>query len=619
MTKKQLEGAIKYHNKKYYEENSPEISDIEYDSLVEQLRSIDPDNELVNGFFQELALSDKKKKVVKGIDMMSLDKAYSIEDVINWAEKYKRSDSEIFTIQPKYDGISANYEKHRNLLYTRARSKEEFGIDLSDKIPILVCITGNPPEAKCLFDIEKDVRGEILIRQDIFNSNRHVFVRSNTGEQYKTTRSAAAGILGRDNVDMSLLGYIHFVDFNVYSIDSDFNNLNNAITYAKEEFKKLGFPMDGIVIKIKDIEYRKSLGTTTHHPRGELALKPKNPTGETTLIDIELSIGKSAITPVGIVEPVEIAGNVNSRVSLHNWKFIIDNDIQIGDRILIQKAGEIIPQYHSLVERTKNSKKINIPEKCPNCESKLVWDGPNLRCINSICEGTLLKKLTDSIKRIGIENIGPSTVCKMISDLGCKDLIDIFNLKKEDILKLDNFADISSNNLILEIEKVKNNKVHDWRVLASLNIEGVGRSLSKIILKEVSFDLLRRLSENQLTELSHIGPERARDIFNFLKDNKKYIDDLLKIIKIESAINISTNQPKEILNICFTGAGTRKREEYFSIVESKGHVPGKTLTKKTHILVTDNPNKVSNKMKDAQKFGTKIISYEQFEQLVGKL
>jgi DNA ligase (NAD+) len=618
---KLLEETIEYHNQQFIN-GTPEISDIDYDNLIEALKKLDPNNELIINYLEEIPNSDKKKKIKKSVTMISLDKAYDINNVLLWAKKYARSESELFIIEPKYDGISANFEHEKLLLYTRARAKEDVGIDLSDKISIIVCITKDnegTPIVIHLPDVQKDVRGEILIRDDVFENNRSLFVRGN-GDKYKTSRSAVGGILGKDTVDSKFLGYIHFVDFNTYSIETNLVNMSDAIEYAKNQFKSLGFPMDGIVIKLKDKEYKESLGNTSHHPRGELALKPKNPTGETTIIDIELSIGKSAITPVGIVEPVEIAGNINKRVNLHNWKFVMDNDIRIGDKIILQKAGEIIPQYHSLISRGKNSKKIVPPTHCPSCESILTWDGPNLRCLNDVCGSTLQKRLTDSIKKIGIENIGPSTVSKLITDLGCSNLVDVFNLTYSDIIKLDKFGDVSSKNFILEVDKVKNNPVPNWRVLASFNIDGVGRSLSKDILKSVSFDLLRRISEERLMEIPNIGIERARDIFDYLHDNKTYIDALLKIIKIDDNVQkIDTN--KESINICFTGKDPydRGRDWYFNYIENKGHVADKSITKKTQLLVTDNPNKKSNKMMKAEKNGTKIITYEQFEEIMNQL
>ena len=327
--------------------------------------------------------------------------------------------------------------------------------------------------------ITQDLRGEIILKKSVFQKHQDLFVRNSNGQPYKIPRSACvAQVMGEGHIT-SLGKFLTFVVFGRHQRTFSLAELRKldweALAYKAQN--EMDYPADGLVLKLHDRKYLDSLGATSHHKHGEIAYKFTNPKGDTILLDIERSVGKGRITPVGIINPVEIGGILNSRISLHNTAYIEANDIFIGDRIYVQRCGDIIPQYHSTIEKPKGRYRPDM-STCPACGGPTVFDGTTERCHNDGCVGNLSRKLYDSVVRIGIDTLGLTTVQKMI-DQGCGSLIDIFCFAKESALELAGFAEISAKNLIEAISTVKNRPIEDWKILASLNITGIGRRMSK--------------------------------------------------------------------------------------------------------------------------------------------
>lgn len=596
MTKKEkLEILINYHDELYWDQNNPEISDVEYDKLVEDLRILDPNSHILKKVHSiPVTLSSKVKHA---FPMLSLDKVYTIEELLKWCNKVARNENEEFLIQPKLDGCSA--ELSNSILGTRGDGYE--GEDITNKLPIIKTKSSEGYIEE--YNNLDYVRGEIVLSKSEFETFKDRLLRKG-GQQYKTVRNACSGILNRDDLDISLGRVLTLVPFDLISRKLKLSELremdwNNEITIIQG----LDYPTDGIVIKLANTEYSKSLGNTSHHPRGELALKFTNPTGTTVLRSVDWSSGKRKLTPIGKVDPVEIGGVIVSNVNLHNYNYILDNNIYLLDTLVIERCGDIIPDVKEVIPGLyRQSIEIS---NCPYCGSVIIHKAPEVYCVNDNCIGKHIQMLSDSVVRIGIERLGEPTLAKLI-DKGFDTLIKILNLTTTDILSLDGFAKTSSSNLFNEIQKVAKGGVYEWQILASLNIKDVGVRMSKIILENIKLQQLRNIPMDELETIAGVGVERSQRIFYGLEEASDYINELLTILPIKEKVKMESK------TICFTGKMPEKRAYYEALAKDYGYEPTKSATKSLSILVCMDPNSNSGKLKNAMKNGTEIISVQEF-------
>jgi len=600
-----LEDAIRKHNKLYWEDSNPEISDIEYDQLIEQIRELAPDHELVTQVNMPSVSSSGKVKFEK--EMRSLGKVYEVPEFLKWASKIIRMPNEIFVLNLKLDGCSG-LQKDK-VLATKGDGIE--GENVSNKIPILKILKDRKiTSAK---DFDGECRGEILILKSDFEKYKHKLTRKN-GEQYKNERNASAALLATDEINTSIGEVLTLVDFTHNSIEMTYTEL---LTFDWEEYIRKAqyesdFPADGIVLTLKDKDYFEELGYTSHHPRGAMALKFKNPSAESTLIDIEWSVGKGTITPVGIIEPIELSGVTISRVNLHNWKNIIDFDLHIGDTVTIERAGDVIPY---LVKRRHTEDNydagdnIDFPSFCPVCKGKTEYKNPEIICTNYYCEGKLEVKLADSVVRVGIDGLGRPTIRKMIQTINVKNVLDIFMLEKKDIFKLEGFKRASTDKLYNEIQRVKNEGLEEWQFMSSLNLPGIGRSLCKSLLKDYTINDLTYMSIDELNNLDQMSDVRSNIVKNGLCNEIDYIEELIEFVGIKEEIATS-------LTVCMTGSFPKKKSFYENALSSKGIEFSKSVKKDTNYLICET-KKGSGKQKKAEKNNIPIVTIDQFLNIIG--
>jgi len=600
LTREKLIQQIEYHDKKYWQDNSPEISDEKYDELIESLRLIDPDHPLINKVHSATTGSVKKIKHAK--PMLSLDKVYNDTALFKWMDKVSRGSNEKFRIEPKLDGLSAS--KINNQLATRGDG--EYGEDITDKMPIIM-VDANDYTGSITKDPVNTRKGEIVIRKDMFNKMKGIILRDN-GEPYKYERAMVAGLINRDDIKDDLTAILTFVDFNQYSIiDTDANIRNYNWQKMLNDLKEWEFPTDGMVIKLDDEHYSHSLGYTSHHPRGQIAYKHANPSATSKLLKVIWSAGKNKKTPVGIIEPVTIANAIITKVSLSNAKNIIDKDININDMLTIERAGEIIP-YVVKVQPSQDRKPILI-DYCPDCGTQVIYSEPDIICPNIDCSGTLSKRLTDSVARLGFEYLAGATINKLI-DIGIENLIDILLLTPDDIYQLEGFADRSTQKLYDEIQRIRTYEMEDWKFVSALNIKGIGKRVSRKILETLTLDELIEANIDRLVLIDGIGIERAIDITEYFNKNKTFVN------RLRSLLNVIRKETSSNKLVCFTGKADRPRNELNQIAESKGLLPTNTISNELSILVTNNINSNSTKMKKARNKPTiQIITYEQFYDL----
>ncbi len=595
LSESQLAEIITFHNQRYWADNDAIISDERYDELVRALEAVNPNHNILTQLNTPAVAGNGKVSHEK--PMLSLDKAYSLEEIISWANKFIRSQDEMLLIQPKYDGISANFTD--NTLATRGDGTN--GENISDKIPLIELET-NGYTGK----LDRPVRGEIVIRNDDF-INIYSKVIKKGGGHYKNSRNAVAGIMGQKDISdmVSQHAKLTLVDYELHSKQITYSNLAASWPKILSFVESLPYPTDGIVIKFADSQYSDSLGNTAHHPRGQIAFKFSGIRKESKLLDVQWSFGKNCLTPVAVIEPVEISGITIRHASLHNIQNIIDRDIHIGDIVIVERAGDVIPYIVSTIPGS--TRQSAVIELCPSCTTTLSRRGPELCCNNPDCFETKLQKLSAAVKNIGIERLGEPNIRKMMKSLHVNTLKDIFSLSLPDILTIDGFKDKSALNLFQEINNAKT--VNDFKLLAALNIPNIGVNVSKAILAEYSLDELRKLSPETLASIGGIGPERAAALRRELDSQAPILDELLECVQL-----IPTKGTASLINpkICFTGKMPEPREYYEKIALERGYEPIDSVNKELSLLVAESPTASGGKLDKARKLNIKIISVDEW-------
>lgn len=520
MPEEEIIAKIRECNRRYWEEEaSSDLTDIEYDALTEALRKRNPSHPLLSEVHAP-RVSGTGTKIHHARPMLSLDKAYSLDELMTWAEKYRRSDEEQFLVQPKYDGISAIW--NGTVLATRGDGYD--GEDISNKTPLIELETIGFKGA--LSSALLPVRGEIVIREDDFKTV-YAGIRSKTGGAYKNPRNAVAGIMGLKEIGPMLEqgAKLTLIDYNLFSEKVTFSELRDRWEDLCGTLSSLPYPMDGIVVKLADEEYSDSLGSTAHHPRGQMAFKFTNRRHISKLVNVAWSFGKNCLTPVAEFEPVDIGGTTIRNASLHNLQNILDKDIQIGDYVEVERAGDVIPYIAAVTPGTE--RRSCVISKCPSCGHELVAELPELRCVNPDCEETTVQRLLAAVRILDIDGIGESNVRRMVRNLHIRHLRQLFDLGVLDWRQLDGFGDTAAKKLYRQIQAAR--RTPDWKLLTALNIKGIGPNIAKLLLEKISFGELRSATVESLSEINGIGPERAEMLKKELERQADSIDELLSI------------------------------------------------------------------------------------------
>ena len=603
---KQLEQQLSEWNEAYWSGN-PTVSDAQYDKAVEELRSLDPSSSFCD--FLGTPIVRSSGKVTHTKPMLSLDKAYDIDSYTAWVAKTCRSRNERMYVMPKYDGISADWSN----CVLSTRGDGHIGEDITDKISLIMMLTiddngewvGSP-----IADCKESKRGEIVMLDSDFE---------NIKDKFKNPRNAIAGALGAIYsvewaMEMRNMGFrMVFVPHDEYRIEASAQNtLDHIETLIDSCRNALPVAMDGIVITLKDKDYGDALGATAHHPKHSIAYKFANEEATTKLIGVEWSIGLNKVTPVAILDPVELAGVTVSRASLHNIKYIQDMDLKIGDIVTVERAGSVIP---NIISRVPGMDRTLITcDICPSCGSKLVFDGTALTCVNDDCGGKQITNITTAAATLGIDNMSTMTVQKLIEAGLVHTVSDLYKLTEEDIITVDGFAQKSAYRLIECIQKSADTK--DYLVLAALNIPGVGVEMSKNILKEVTINELPFVSVDFLKDIQGVGEIRANTIVKWMSKNSTKLYSLVDSVRFKN----TKDDPKETKKpvIVFTGAMPEPRSYYKKLSEDNGYIFKDSITKETTVLVVAEEGHKSTKVTKAEKNGCRIITLKQFLEEVNK-
>jgi DNA ligase (NAD+) len=652
---KKLRDEINYHNFKYYVESSPVISDYEFDQLLKELESLETQ-------FPDLVTPDSPTQRVGGEPlegfttvehkktMLSLDNTYTYDELREFDERVKKNVEDAnYVVEPKIDGtgVALLYEKGV-LVRGATRGDGVKGDDITSNLKTIPSIPLRLRD-KTLKNVE--VRGEVYFPLKGFRKyNRK---QAEKGEAvFANPRNAAAGSLRQ--LDPKIVAS-RPLDIFIYTIsfsEKDFltqekaikvlqkagfrvnplvkmvENMEEVIRYCEELEKKretLDYEIDGAVIKVNSLAKQKELGETTKHPRWAIAYKFAAKQATTKLKDIVIQVGRTGtLTPVAILDPVPVGGVPVSRDTLPNFDELKRKDVKIGDSVLVERSGDVIPQVVKSVKekRTGNEKARRIPKKCPICGSKIVniEDEVAVRCLNRMCPARLKWRIKYYASRdaMDIDHLGESTIDKLIENDLIDNIADLYTLKKEDILTLEGFKEKSAQNLLDSIKESKNQSLS--RLIYGLGIRHVGKYAAQLLASQYnSIDKLAKIDIEELKEIHGLGDKTAEAIGTFFatEENIELINKLKNIgIKTHEVVR-TEDMPLKGKKFVFTGGlQSLSRPDASDFVKQKGGIVSSSVSKDTdYVIVGEKPG---SKYEKAKKIGLTTLNEEEFRKLVGK-
>lgn len=595
------------------ETNGDRISDGEYDKLIEELRIYDAENILLTE--PEFVGHISGETIEHDTPMLSLEKVYSREEVLAWCTKVSRDSNERFAITPKYDGIAGCHYKKRGLLATRGDGYK--GEDITSKIPLINF--EQKEKAKTFGKSQQKVYGEILIKKSDFE--KCILTRKD-GSKFKTPRNLVAGVMNpsrKDTEEIKDKVQLTFVQHNSQTRVCTRDVIANTWDNIVDVIESIDYPIDGIVIKLQDTEYGKTLGTTSHHPRHSIAFKFPDESKWAKVISIDWQVGKRKITPVCHILPTLLDGVTIKKITLHNAKNVLDMDLQEGDEVSIVRRGGVIPYIES--SRAGKSRKRPIIELCPSCKEQVFYEEPELVCKNKDCDGSIKKKLLTAAKILEIDGLSDGTISKIVEYFQGEvvSVADLLTLRYDDFIELEGFAEKSAQKLEDNILGVTQG-VEDWKLLACLALEGIGRTLSKQLLARVNLEELRQLTEDDLYDFENMGPERIDVLVSGLSNSSPIIDKLIQDINIIETKTKRSNVASPITitkTICFSGSFPKPKRFYQQVARENGLVVTDSVTKKLDYLVTAGAS--TSKVNKARSYGITILKADDFMNKVASL
>ena len=647
----ELCDIISYHSKRYYNEDSPEISDYEYDMLMKELKDLeaefpqfitdDSPTQKVGG-----KASEKFSPVVHKVRMESLQDVFSYDEVEAFIDKVKAEipDAE-FCVEPKIDGLSVSLEyKNGKIIRGSTRGDGDVGEEITEN---LLTIKSVPKSLKSNLP-QLEVRGEVYMSKQIFKSLCEE--QEENGEMpFKNPRNAAAGSLRQKNADITRQRNLSIFIFNIQSADGkDFSTHSQTLDYLADEgfatvpfynvfsskedvvaeINRIGelraslpFDIDGAVIKLNSLDGREILGSTSKFPKWAVAFKYPPEEKETTLVDIEIAVGRTGkITPTGIFEPVELAGTTVTRAVLHNQDFITEKELCIGDRVILHKAGDIIPELVKVVSHKEGSTPYLLPDTCPSCGEKVyrLQGEAAVRCINTECPAQLYRNIIHFCSRdaMDIEGLGPAIVETLIAQKLITSPADLYRLKEEQISVIDRMGDKSAQNLINAIADSKTREL--YRFIYALGIRNIGAKAAKLLAKKFgNIDALMNASADEITEIDGFGSIMADSITDYFSlDRSKQLIADFKSLGIDPKEEKSENADNRFEGLTFVLTGTLskyKRSDAEKIIESFGGKASSSVSKKTSYVLAGED--AGSKLDKANKLGVTVISESEFEEM----
>ena len=655
---KELREKTEYFAKRYYDEDKPEISDFEYDMMMVELRNLEkefPEFKSKDSLTEKVGGHVKEgfQKVTHEVPLQSLQDVFSIEEVNEYIEKTNEKAKEnniknkTYVVETKIDGLSSALE-YREGKFVRGATRGNglVGEDVTENLKTIKTI---PMELNEKINIT--VRGEVFIsKKDFEKMNKK---REEEGEElFANARNAAAGSLrqldskitktrpldiyifnvqkieGKEfNSHFEELEYLEKLGFNVNPVRipcKDEKEIEEAIKEIGKEREKLTFDIDGAVVKVDDLKFREILGQTAKTPRWAIAYKYPPEKKETKLKDIICQVGRTGvITPMAILEPVKVAGSTISKTTLHNEDFIKEKDLKIGDTVVIQKAGDVIPEIVEVKKnkRTGEEKDFQMPKVCPVCGAEAVREEGEaaVRCTGIECPAKLFRNLVHFASReaMNIDGLGEQIIKQLLDKNLISNMADIYSLTLEDIASLKKNGKKFAENLINAINNSKQNDL--YRLITAFGIRHVGTKAAKVIEKRYkTMDRLMEVTSSELALVEDIGPIMADSIREFFLQDQTI--DLIKRLK-QAGVNMKyieeEGSDERFFGKTFVLTGTLEkytRGEAGNIIEKFGGKTSSSVSKKTDYVLAG--EEAGSKLTKAQNLGVKIITEQEFDEMI---
>ena len=655
----QLKKEINHHNLRYHVLDSPLISDLEFDQKMKRLREIEeshPEWVTPDSPSQRIGakISEKFEKVSHPFPILSLANAFTKDDVRAWFDRLVKVDERVlhadFVVEPKIDGLTVVLHYHYHLFVKGAtRGDGETGEDITNNLRTIRSIPLRIPVEDINIEIPEDlvVRGETFINiKDFERLNKRL--EENGERTYQNPRNTAAGSLRQLNPSLTAarpltllayaivessnkktdtqwetLQYLQNLGFPITDLAQHCENLEQALV-ACDKFLQLRdqipYEVDGVVIKINDLRLAEDLGVVGKDPRAAIAYKFPAREVTTTLIKIEINVGRTGVlTPTAILEPVEVGGVTVKQATLHNFDFIDEKDIRIGDRVLIKRAGDVIPYVIKPVSELRTGQELPFqkPQKCPVCsqpvehvQGEVAWF-----CVNSACPAQIIRNIEHFVSRgaMNIEGLGIKIVEQLVKNNLISDVADLYILKKEDLLHLEGFADKKADNLLEAIEISKNQNLP--RIIYALGIRGVGEVAAQGLANRfLSLESLSKVTREDLQEIEGIGPNISQAIVDWYENPKNVqLLNKLRSLGIWPLQKITVGfDPQTLEGLTLVVTGTLKsfsREKIKEYIQNHGGKVVDSVSKSTDYLVVGED--AGSKLEKARQLGIKSISEDE--------
>lgn len=647
-----LRKTLRYHSDRYYNDDSPEIEDYEYDMMMRELQELEekyPQYDTPDSPTKRVGgkADNSFESVVHTVRMESLQDAFSKDEIRDFEKRV--TDVVLnpkYCVEPKIDGLSVSLE-YRNGIFIRGstRGDGDVGEDVSGNLRVI----RNVP-LKLNTDIPYiEVRGEVYMPKKSFEKvvDRQLI---NGEKPFKNPRNAAAGSLRQKDSKITATRGLDIFVFNVQQAEGvsltshtqsldflkelGFNTipgytLVDNIEDALKQIDRIGdsrgsleYDIDGAVIKVDDFAMRGELGSTSKFPKWAVAFKYPPEEKQTKITDIEIAVGRTGVlTPTAVLEPVHLAGTTVSRATLHNQDFIAEKGISIGDIVTVRKAGDIIPEVLCVNEHHSDGY-FRFPEFCPSCGSAVIREEGEsaIRCINPDCPSQLLRNLIHFCSRdaMDIEGLGPSIIETFVNNGLIEKTQDIYFLtfEKIDSAQLDGFKDKSINNIITSIENSKKNDLS--KLVFALGIRHIGAKAGKLLADHFkSMDNIMTASVQDILDIDGFGGVMAESVCDFFRneESKALVDSLKKAgVNMDS---LSVVEDTRFAGKTFVLTGTLNsftRSEASKIIEGYGGKTSSSVSKKTNYVLAGEA--AGSKLDKANALGVEVISEEQFKEMI---
>lgn len=644
----QLEKA----NHNYYDLDAPTLEDDEYDALMRELRGLEQE-------FPELLTEDSPSQRVGGtaqntfakvrheVQMGSLQDVFSEDDVREFVERVQKEGADEFTVEPKIDGLSVSLEYRDGVLTLGSTRGDGFiGEDITPNLKTIRTIPLNIPEKLSLIEI----RGEVYMPKSSFAELCEL--QEKNGEPLpKNPRNAAAGSLRQKDSKITASRKLDIFCFNIQRAEGkEFKTHSESLEYIEslgfhvipdvrvcrtadeivrriEEIgqmrRSLPFDIDGAVIKVNNIALRAEIGATSKVPKWAVAFKYPPEEKETTLREIEINVGRTgALTPVALFDPVQLAGTSVSRATMHNQDIITERDIRVGDRIIVRKAGDIIPEVVRSVSHAENSEPYFIPDICPVCGAKAVRDEDEavIRCQNPDCPAQLLRSIEHFASRgaMNIDGLGEAIVEQLVQSDLVHTVADLYTLNLQDLTALERFGTKSAQNLLDNIEKSKTNELD--RLIFALGIRGIGQKAATLLCRKFgNMDRIMAADPDEIAAIDGFGDILAQSVYNAMREPHRMA--LINRLK-ELGLNMSYSEQKvsdKLTGLTFVLTGTLptlKRDEAKEMIEKRGGKCSGSVSKKTSYVVAG--EEAGSKLTKANELGITVLTEEQFLNMINE-